>query len=114
MSKNKIKKTATAETAANDAATAKAATTQGKSKAGKAKKISALDAAAQVLAAKKEMMSAPELIAAMAEQKLWSWPNGKTPAVTLYSAILREINTKRRDSRFTRPERGKFAPTGAN
>ena len=28
----------------------------------------------------------------MAEQGLWSSPNGKTPSATLYAAILREIN----------------------
>jgi len=81
-------------------------------KVNKPKKLSALDAAAQVLAGKGEPMTAPELIAAMAEQKLWSSPNGKTPAATLYAAILREITTKGKESRFTRPEPGKFARTG--
>lgn len=33
---------------------------------------------------------------------------GKTPANTLYSAILREINTKAEASRFRKTERGKF------
>jgi hypothetical protein len=75
------------------------------------KKLSALDAAAQVLAAEGRPMTAPELIAAMAERGLWSSPNGKTPAATLYAAILREITTKRDQSRFSRPERGKFAAT---
>jgi hypothetical protein len=84
-----------------------------KTKANKPKKVSALDAAAQVLAAKGEPMTAPELIAAMAEQKLWSSPNGKTPAATLYAAILREITTKGKESRFARPEPGKFARTKA-
>lgn len=75
----------------------------------KPKKVSALDAAAQVLAAKGAPMTAPELIAAMAEQGLWTSPGGKTPAATLYAAMLREITTKGTESRFTRPERGKFA-----
>lgn len=87
----------------------KAATT----KPAKPKKLSALDAAAQVLAAKGEPMTAPELIATMAEKKLWSSPNGKTPAATLYAAILREITTKGKESRFARPEPGKFARTKA-
>jgi hypothetical protein len=74
-------------------------------------KISALDAAYHVLAAKGEAMTAPELIEAMAEQKLWSSPKGKTPAATLYAAMLREITTKGKKSRFARPGRGKFAAT---
>src|SRR5688572_13270079 len=41
-------------------------------------------------------------------QKYWASPGGKTPAQTLYSAILREINTKGRDSRFKKTERGLF------
>ena len=80
-------------------------------KPNKAKKVSALDAAAQVLAAKGEPTTAPELIAAMAEQKLWSSPNGKTLAATLYAAMLRENTTKGKASRFSRPEKGKFVST---
>lgn len=45
----------------------------------------------------------------MAAKKLWSSPGGKTPASTLYSAILREINAKWKDARFKKTERGKFA-----
>jgi hypothetical protein len=33
----------------------------------------------------------------------------QTPAATLYSAILREINTKGQEARFQKTERGKFA-----
>ena len=40
---------------------------------------------------------------------LWAPRSGKTPANTLYAAILREINTKGADSRFAKVERGKFA-----
>jgi len=36
-------------------------------------------------------------------------PSGRTPAATLYSAVLREINTKGTDARFVKTERGKFA-----
>ena len=36
-------------------------------------------------------------------------PNGQTPAATLYSAILREINTKGKESRFKKADRGLFA-----
>jgi vancomycin resistance protein YoaR len=76
------------------------------------KKLSALDAAAQVLTENGGAMNTKELIEAMAAQKLWQSPNGKTPAATLYAAILREITTKGTDSRFKKTEPGKFAATG--
>lgn len=72
------------------------------------KRLSALDAAAQVLAAAGRPMRARELVAAMAEQGLWTSPNGKTPEATLYAAILREIATKGDASRFHKVERGQF------
>jgi hypothetical protein len=72
-------------------------------------KMSALNAAAKVLADAGTPMNCQEMIDAMAKAKLWSSPNGQTPAATLYSAILREINTKGKDARFTKTERGKFA-----
>ena len=75
----------------------------------KEKKLSAIDAAAQVLAASKEPMNAKEMIDAMAAKGLWTSPGGKTPHATLYSAIIREIATKGKESRFTKTERGKFA-----
>jgi hypothetical protein len=36
-------------------------------------------------------------------------PGGKTPHATLYSAIIREISLKGKESRFVKKERGKFA-----
>ena len=74
----------------------------------KPKRVSALDAAAQVLQKSGQAMRSQEMIAAMAEQGLWSSPNGKTPHATLYAAILREINEKGGDARFRKSERGKF------
>ena len=44
----------------------------------------------------------------MADKNLWTSPGGKTPHATLYSAILREIQTKGSESRFKKTERGKF------
>ncbi len=78
---------------------------------GKAKKLSALDAAAQVLAASKEPMNAKQMIDAMAAKGLWTSPGGKTPHATLYSAILREIGTKGKEARFKKTDRGHFAAT---
>ena len=96
------KKTATKKTKV--AAAKKAAT-----KSAKPKRVSAIDAAAQVLKKTGKPMRAQELIAAMAEQKLWTSPGGKTPHATLYAAIIREITTKGAAARFTKVERGQFA-----
>jgi HB1, ASXL, restriction endonuclease HTH domain len=75
----------------------------------KDKKLSAIDAATQVLAASKEPMNAKELIEAMAAKNLWISPSGKTPWATLYSALMREIAQKRKKARFVKTELGKFA-----
>ncbi len=72
-------------------------------------KLSCLDAAAKVLGESKEPMTTKEMIEAMAAKKYWTSPGGKTPAATLYSAILREINTKGKEARFKKTERGHFA-----
>jgi hypothetical protein len=80
-----------------------------KAKEPKAKKVSAFDAAAQVLASAKEPMNAKAMIEAMATQGLWTSPGGKTPHATLYSAIIREIALKGKESRFVKKDRGQFA-----
>jgi hypothetical protein len=72
-------------------------------------KLSALDAAAKVLEETGQAMTCPELIAAMAAQGYWRSPKGRTPAGTLYSALLRELKTKGENARFRKTERGKFA-----
>lgn len=94
----------------------KAAKTAAKSKAerkpagdAKPKHVSALDAAAEVLRKAGKPMRSQEMIAAMADQGLWTSPNGKTPHATLYAAILREIGTKGGKARFTKVDRGQFA-----
>jgi HB1, ASXL, restriction endonuclease HTH domain len=79
----------------------------------KPKKLSALDAAAQILAESGQPMNTREMIETLAAKKLWTSPGGKTPHATLYSAILREINEKGKDARFTKTERGKFAAKAA-
>jgi len=76
--------------------------------AGKEKKLSALDAAAKVLAEAGQPMTCPEMIDAMAAKGYWTSPGGQTPAATLYSAILRECSAKGAESRFVKTERGKF------
>ncbi|MFN5661237.1 MAG: HTH domain-containing protein, partial [Planctomyces sp.] len=74
----------------------------------KAKRVSALDAAAQVLAASDVPMRAKEMIVAMEAKKLWTSPGGKTPEATLYAAIIREIAAKGTAARFKKHERGVF------
>jgi len=73
------------------------------------KKLSALDAAAKVLAETGQPMSCKEMIQAMAQKGYWSSPGGKTPASTLYSGITKEISTKGKESRFQKTDRGRFA-----
>jgi HB1, ASXL, restriction endonuclease HTH domain len=75
----------------------------------KEKKVSALDAAAKVLAEEGRPMTCKELIAAMAAKGYWTSPGGQTPDATLYSAILREISTKGSNCRFQKTARGQFA-----
>ena len=80
-----------------------------KKTAGPSGKLSALDAAAKVLHEAGQAMNCQELIQAMADKGLWVSPGGKTPSATLYSAILRELQTKGDQARFRKTERGKFA-----
>ena len=81
-------------------------------KPAKEKRVSALDAAARVLAKADKPMGAQELITAMAENGLWTSPGGKTPHATLYAAMVREISTKGKEARFKKVERGMFAING--
>jgi hypothetical protein len=112
------KKTTTKKAPARKATTKKASPTKPAAKKTKAasangeakdKKLSALDAAAKVLADSKVAMNTKEMIETLAAKNLWTSPGGKTPHATLYSAILREIATKGKEARFVKTERGKFA-----
>jgi hypothetical protein len=114
---------AAAATPAPETQTTKAPATEGKlepkaktrKKAGRANKaegenkLSAIDAAAQVLAESGQAMNCQELIQVLAEKGLWTSPGGKTPAATLYSSILRELQAKGDQARFRKTDRGKFA-----
>jgi hypothetical protein len=108
-------KTATKKTGTKKAAKAPAkakAKGSAKPKTSKEKadgKLSALDAAAKVLGESKVPMNTKAMIEAMAAKGYWTSPGGKTPHATLYSAILREIDTKGSEARFKKTERGLFA-----
>jgi hypothetical protein len=85
-----------------------------RARAASAKGMSALDAAAQVLAGltgnvATDGLSAADLIERMATAKLWISPGGKTPSATLSSAIAREIAAKGTASRFRKAGPGRFA-----
>jgi hypothetical protein len=75
-------------------------------------KLSALDAAALVLREAGQPLSCPELIAQMAAKGYWTSPKGRTPASTLYSAPMREVQQKGEASRFIKTGPGRFAARG--
>ena len=113
MSKKKAKSSKSKKGATKKAgAKASGAKRTKKTDNAKPKRLSALDAAAQVLAKAGEPMRSREIVSAMAEQGLWSSPAGKTPHATLYAAMLREISAKGKDARFTKADRGLFAHNG--
>jgi len=74
------------------------------------KPMSLLDAAAHILSlGTGEPMRCKDIVDLAVQRGLWTPRTGKTPASTLYAAILREITTKGETSRFVKTERGKFA-----
>ena len=116
--KNRAKRAATnarlkakkeAASAAAKPAAKKRAAKKAKAASAKPKKMSAIYAAAKVLADSKQPMNAKEMIEAMSAKGLWTSPGGATPHATLYSAIAREIQLKGKEARFRKTERGKFA-----
>ena len=70
--------------------------------------LSQLDAAAKVLGEATEPLTTKEMVEAMAAKGYWSSPSGKTPHATLYSAILRELQSKGDNGRFVKTDRGHF------
>ena len=83
-------------------------------KSAKPKRVSLLDAAATILAGSKEPMAAKAIVEAVVERGLWKPGAGKTPAATLYAAMVREISKKGDAARFSKVDRGQFtAPNTA-
>ena len=80
-----------------------------KPKAEKPKRIGALSAAVRVLTESGKPLRSGELIDLMAERGYWSSPNGRTPAATLYAAMIREIKNKGKEARFRQVGPGQFA-----
>ena len=78
----------------------------------KDRKPSGLDAAVTILAEAGKPMNCGDIVKRMLETGLWK-TNGKTPAATIYAAIIREIAVKGGKSRFRKTERGHFELTPA-
>ena len=66
------------------------------------KKLSLISAAAAILAESEEPLNCKRIIELAIEKGLWAASGGKTPELTLYSAIAREIKEKGNVSRFKR------------
>jgi hypothetical protein len=106
--KTTTKKPAAKTTKLAKAKTPKAAAPTKATKTKKARadgKMSALDAAAKVLADAGEPMNTKAMIEAMAAKNLWTSPGGATAWATLYSAIAREIKMARVGRRRSSAER---------
>ena len=70
--------------------------------------MSGLDAAAKVLAEAGKPLNCKAMVETMLAKGLWK-TDGKTPAATIYAAIIREIAMKGKDARFKKVDRGQFA-----
>jgi hypothetical protein len=78
----------------------------------KEKRVGLVDAAILVLhEAGNKPMNVKEIVEAVLAKGIWK-SNGKTPAATLYSCILREIQKKGAEARFKKVDRGLFALVG--
>lgn len=75
-------------------------------------KMSQVDAALKVLAEARKPMNCKAMVEAMGTKGYWRSPGGKTPAATLYAAILKDITTKGKQARFKKVDRGQFARSG--
>jgi hypothetical protein len=74
--------------------------------------MSGIDAAAKILVDAGGALSCKAMVEEAIAKGYWK-PGGKTPAATMYAAILREIQKKGDASRFVKTERGKFKITDA-
>jgi len=103
-------KKAAKATKATKAAAGRDTAQQGAPKAqetAKSKKTGLLNAAILVMREAGQPMNTKEMVEAVLAKDLWK-SDGKTPAATLYSSILREIQKKGDEARFRKTERGRF------
>jgi hypothetical protein len=91
------------------AATAVAIVSHGRKKAARADgTMSCLDSAAKVLAQAGEALDCKTMVERAIEKGYWR-TKGRTPAATVYAAILREIQKQGKAARFIKTDRGRFA-----
>jgi len=90
-------------------ATKKAKAKQAAKPAAGDKPLSQMAAAARVLGQAGEPMNCKAMVEAMTKKGLWSSPAGKTPAATLYAALLRHIREKGKEAEFKKVGPGQFA-----
>ncbi len=76
----------------------------------KPRKPSGLDAAVAVLAEAGKPLNTTDMVKRMLETGMWQ-TGGKTPAATIYAAIITEISKKGEQSRFRKVDRGLFELT---
>jgi hypothetical protein len=74
---------------------------------GAEKKMGGLDAAAKVLAEAGEPLGCKTIVERAIEKGYWK-TGGKTPAATVYAAIIREIARKGNAARFAKTDKGMF------
>ena len=104
----KVKAAEKAHSGFDGAAKTRKATKDTTAKAGKA--MSLMDAAVDILSkGTGDPMRCKDIVELAVQRGLWAPRTGKTPASTLYAAILREIAIKGEAARFVKTERGKFA-----
>ena len=103
--------TGDAEPAAANDTTAPSGGPTGEPGATGGKRMGLVSAAIRVLgdAGDDAAMNCHELVKLAIERGLWQPRAGKTPANTLYAALLRETRDKGEASRFRKTDRGKFA-----
>jgi hypothetical protein len=78
----------------------------------KERRTGLVDAAILVLhEAGNKAMGTKAIVEVITAKGIWK-SNGKTPAATLYSSILREIQKKGSEARFKKVDRGQFALVG--
>ena len=104
MKKTEIKRTTAARGKKNPAKPSKDAAAK---KESTTKQTGGLSAAVKVLQEANEPLNCQEMIKRILEKGYWK-TDGKTPAATIYSAIIREIKEKGADARFRKTARGKF------
>jgi len=88
------------------------ATPKAKTGGTRAKKMGCLDAAVKVLGGVGKPMHCQDIVKDALANRLWQ-TKGKTPAATLYAAIIREIAAKGKDARFHKTDRGLFELSAA-